>query len=810
LIVEFVQLLRRLDPEIGAEEIADVLWLACRIETTCAEKGGASAPEKAGDRKTSKRSEAPPEDESPPEKEADSLQCRAVRMHPRAGRGMGKGDGPGAHPIQSPGVPALPGRLDIARAFRPLKQRVDSRKLWEIDIAATADRMADTRVHWPVLKPARERWLDLSLVVEGSRSMIVWRPVVRELEKLLHRAGVFRKIETWEFAADGKTGAMALRRGDGVHRPRRAIAGPERRRVLLVVSDCVSPAWRNGSAARLMEQWTANAMAAIVQLFPEHLWSRTALRQAASVRFRMRSWGAPNRALLIFPPSDWAGMKDLDVPEDGPWKPPEGPKLPVFPLEPPYIRDWAASLAGLRRFDLPGFVLNKTPDPPAAAKPGAGKTISAETLVNRFSAVASPTARRLAGFLAATPLVMPVMRLVQATMLPDSRQSHLAEVMLSGLIRRVTPEAEGANEDEVLYDFVEGVRERLLTLNRISESVKALELSMGKIREFVDARSGRPLISFRALLADPSGLGDFRLEGDSRAFAEISVFVLKRLGGFYAEIAARLEQEISYGETETDVAAEPAHGDTLEILLGPSKIPMRFIYIQPGQFLIGSPKDEGGRFNNEKQHKVILTEGFYMQETPVTQGQWEAVMGNNPSRFKEGGPECPVELVSWKDAQEFLKKLNKTSDDLEYRLPTEAQWEYACRAGTTTPFWTGRCLSTDEANYDGNNPLEGCPKGAYREKTTPVKTFPPNPWGLYDMHGNVWEWCADWFGDYPNGPVTDPIGPTNGADRVYRGGSWLGLAWHCRSACRDLDTPGHRLSLLGFRALAVRRRASAG
>jgi formylglycine-generating enzyme required for sulfatase activity len=233
---------------------------------------------------------------------------------------------------------------------------------------------------------------------------------------------------------------------------------------------------------------------------------------------------------------------------------------------------------------------------------------------------------------------------------------------------------------------------------------------------------------------------------------------------------------------------------------------MRFIYIQPGQFLMGSPKDEPERFDREKQHKVILTEGFYMQETPVTQGQWEAVMGNNPSRFKEGGPECPVEQVSWEDAREFLQKLNEKSSELEYRLPTEAQWEYACRAGTTTPFWTGECLSTDEANYDGNNPLKGCPKGVYREKTTPVKKFAPNPWGLYDMHGNVWEWCADWFGDYPDGPVTDPNGPSDGADRVYRGGSWINYAGSCRSAYRYHATPDLRNYNLGFRALAVRRR----
>jgi formylglycine-generating enzyme len=211
---------------------------------------------------------------------------------------------------------------------------------------------------------------------------------------------------------------------------------------------------------------------------------------------------------------------------------------------------------------------------------------------------------------------------------------------------------------------------------------------------------------------------------------------------------------------------------------------MKFIYISPGTFMMGSPPSEPGRDDDETQHRVTLTKGYYLQTTEVTQGQWKAVMGSNPSHFKNCGDNCPVESVSWNDVQEFIRKLNQREGANLYRLPTEAEWEYAARAGSTTSFAFGRCLSTDQANYDGNYPLSGCPKGQYREATLPVGSFSPNAWGLYDMHGNVWEWCQDGFGDYPSSAVTDPAGSASGDNRLLRGGGWNCAAGLCRSAAR--------------------------
>ena len=181
----------------------------------------------------------------------------------------------------------------------------------------------------------------------------------------------------------------------------------------------------------------------------------------------------------------------------------------------------------------------------------------------------------------------------------------------------------------------------------------------------------------------------------------------------------------------------------------------------------------------------------------VTQEQWQAIIGNNPSRFK-GEKNLPVDTVSWDDCQEFIKKL-RAKDMKPYRLPTEAEWEYACRAGTITPFCFGETISTDQANYCGEGVYGKGKKGKFRRKTTPVGSFAANAFGLYDMHGNVWQWCQDWLGDYPQNEVADPQGPEAGQYRVWRGGSWIVDPEDCRSALRNGNEPGNRSHVIGFR-----------
>ena len=229
----------------------------------------------------------------------------------------------------------------------------------------------------------------------------------------------------------------------------------------------------------------------------------------------------------------------------------------------------------------------------------------------------------------------------------------------------------------------------------------------------------------------------------------------------------------------------------------PGGAKMEMIYCPPGEFMMGSPNTEEDREDNETQHCVRLTKGFWIGKYPVTQQQWKSVMGSNPSNWE--GDDLPVENVSWNDCQEFVSKLNETFGNGVARLPTEAEWEYACRAGTTTAYSFVNVLNGDKANCDGNYPYGTTKKGKYIGRTTSIGQYDPNFWGFYDMHGNVWEWCADWYGDYPSGSVTDPIGPASGDYRVLRGGGWSSITWHCRSAYRNWHNPGNRNYYYGFR-----------
>ncbi|MDH5525624.1 MAG: formylglycine-generating enzyme family protein [Desulfobulbaceae bacterium] len=230
-----------------------------------------------------------------------------------------------------------------------------------------------------------------------------------------------------------------------------------------------------------------------------------------------------------------------------------------------------------------------------------------------------------------------------------------------------------------------------------------------------------------------------------------------------------------------------------------NSIGMGFRLLAAGTFMMGSPEEEPGRDTDETRHQVTLSRAFYMQTTEVTQGQWQAVMGSNPSMFVECGADCPVERVSWHEVQEFIARLNQQTGQ-SYRLPTEAEFEYAARAGSSQAFANGPITQTA---CDLDPVLDAMAWYCYNadERPHPVAGKQANAWGLYDMHGNVWEWCADsrTDGDYPAAPVTDPLSPNAGEDRVIRGGSWSNDAWFARAANRDWTRPEYRNDYVGFR-----------
>jgi len=240
--------------------------------------------------------------------------------------------------------------------------------------------------------------------------------------------------------------------------------------------------------------------------------------------------------------------------------------------------------------------------------------------------------------------------------------------------------------------------------------------------------------------------------------------------------------------------AQLAIGDPIENSIGMVLVP-----IPAGEFTMGSPESEEHRDDDETQHRVTLTKSFHLSRTEVTQGQWEAVMEIAPWKGAYGvieGDDYPATFVSWDAAVEFCRKLSE-KEGVEYRLPTEVEWEYACRAGTTTEYSSGFCESEmgEYAWYDKN---AGQVDEEYAHIVGQKK---PNPWGLYDMHGNVAEWCQEYYGKYPSGSVANPRGPSSRSGRVDRGGSWSGIARYCRSAHRDWSPPWYRRSYLGFRVL---------
>jgi formylglycine-generating enzyme required for sulfatase activity len=285
--------------------------------------------------------------------------------------------------------------------------------------------------------------------------------------------------------------------------------------------------------------------------------------------------------------------------------------------------------------------------------------------------------------------------------------------------------------------------------------------------------TGLRIVSDSSLALLPKGAAPALEEMVSRSLAQIQINQTSALGQSGGELVAQLKA-----------------GDEREFEIAPG-VKIVMCWIPPGKFLMGSPEDEEGRWDDEIQHLVKITRGYWLAKTPTTQAQWLGVMGSNPSHFK--GDDLPVERLSWNnicgDASRtggFLGKLNQFgSADGKFDLPTEAQWEYAARAGTTGPY-AGDL--NEMAWYYGNS----------GGKTHPVGLKKANGWGLHDMHGNVCEWCADWYDEYDTNAVLDPIGPASGLSRVFRGGRWYDFADDCRVADR-YDGPSNICNIMGFR-----------
>jgi formylglycine-generating enzyme required for sulfatase activity len=226
-----------------------------------------------------------------------------------------------------------------------------------------------------------------------------------------------------------------------------------------------------------------------------------------------------------------------------------------------------------------------------------------------------------------------------------------------------------------------------------------------------------------------------------------------------------------------------------------------FVLVPAGEYVMGSPDSEAGHRPDETRHRVRVSRPFYISIHEITRRQWTRVMPVEPMGISAGGQDSPVVNVSWFEVRDFVDRMNRLGRE-KFRLPTEAEWEYACRSGSDTPYSTGETLSTDQANYDGRFPLPGQPTGPTRGGLTSVGSFAPNAWGLFDMHGNAWEWTSDAYCPY-GGDATDPHATCDGPLKVIRGGSWRFNAESARCALRYTHNPQDRGDSLGFRLVRV-------
>ena len=346
----------------------------------------------------------------------------------------------------------------------------------------------------------------------------------------------------------------------------------------------------------------------------------------------------------------------------------------------------------------------------------------------------------------------------------------------------------------------------IIDLNHLTGMSTELRLSNEQASQIETEVLGMPKEQYYDLFSQKQkeNLSRYREEVKAKNFLGKHNFTIKNLEdltrmstelGLSKEQAIQIETEVLgmpkglfYDSRPTPPGKPQKAGEVITNELG-----MKFAWIPSGTFVMGSPESEADRSSNETSHKVTITKGFYLGIYTVTQEQWEAVMGTgflwfggNPSTTK--GDKLPVTDVSWEDCQEFIKKLNaKTGDG--YRLPTESEWEYGCRAGTATAYYFGAKITPKDANYADSNIRKQVAVGSYK----------PNAFGLYDMHGNVWEWCEDWYRDFPTGAVTDPKGPQTGQARVLRGGAFSSTTSGARSSCRFNFSPTYRYIDLGLR-----------
>jgi len=908
---------------LSAEDIADAIWLALQMGTDESPVVDDDSDGSGQDEDTSTVIIEDVETKLPPLPPPPSVPAYLPQSSPSTAdmteEDITEEEPESGLPIQVQAAPALQDKLSIARSLRPLKRKVRSQTRQVLDEAATVNRIAEEEIWLPVLKPAPERWLDLEFVIEASEFSFIWDATLMEFRQILERQGAFRNVRTWwlEGTEQGKLNLVSQKSqsSEFSQRPRspRELIDPTGRRLVLLVSDCRSSAWKSGDIHNLLKLWSTHGATAIVQLLPERLWSQSELDVGVSVQVSALTPGAPGHKLKINQRLGWRELESSDT-----------LTVPIVTLTAKSLKQWALVVAGVGRQRTPArwFDLNWVQDEERDRAEFVVDPQSPDARIELFEATASPIAQQLASMMAAVPVSLSVVNLIQKLLLPEAKPIHLAEVYDSKLLEAVKnltpqpPSLQGNGENSkpsqeqergfpdivnskvnpqksprepIEYDFAPGVRELLIQRTPIDETTTVLDILSEAIAKSLNLP---PIKSFTALLSPKS---DWSQETQAAIlpFAQIATQVLHSLGGEFASLAELVERdaqrrtdwikpisEPSFPELKTlefetarlvktsdvDSSFPPLQVEQFTIatitlesepeisgaelqpfeftvatltqqrqgffqlqrqwviqrqqqsnyqfieVLGENLI-LEMVAIPEGTFLMGSPQQELESSKNERPPHEVVVSGFFMGKYPITQAQWRYVaslpkvnrkLSPNPSRFKDGNR--PVECVRWYEVVEFCERLSQHTHR-SYRLPTEAEWEYACRAGTMTPFHFGETITAELANYNATETYGDGAKGEYRQETTPVDHFGiANAFGLCDMHGNVWEWCLDhWHDNYEGAPNDESAWLTDDKSdrRILRGGSWLSFPRNCRCASRDYDNPGNvnNISLIGFRVV---------
>ncbi len=518
--------------ELNDEDIADTLWLALQmgVEKTLSQ-GEQVQPQEQTIHKNPIIQDSKPVE--PPisiyPSHSDSLPKESKKEENIEGL-----------PFQAPAAPALPNKLQISRALRPLMRKVPSYHRRILDVEATVNRIVDALIVeqdiWlSITKPQPERWLNLELVIEQNRSSFIWQETINELEEILQKYGIFRTVRSWNLSSEYQNNLQLVSRKKGKHKNQRQYSYRELyhsngRGLILLISDCVSTIWQQETIYEWLHKWSNQSPTTIMQLFPERLWLSSELGLGYKVKLSAFNPGVPNSKLIC--------GEDLDVEQ--------ALNLPIITLEAESLKQWAKVVAGYGRIQTPAIVLdlefvkeqvNKIVTPESSEA-------SSEAIVDRFLATASPTAQRLAGLMAAVPVSLPVVHLIQKTMLPKSTPVNVAEVFLSGMIERkkdvssaISVHKKGVKNREVYeYEFVEGVRKLLNQAMRLVETEKVLDV----VSEYIADKMGLSFKSFTALLRHLPHLSQEKQE-NLLPFAHITVEVLRNLGGKYAELAEEIK-----------------------------------------------------------------------------------------------------------------------------------------------------------------------------------------------------------------------------------------------------------------------------